>query len=359
MNDHADTMTDRERVEALLNRKRPDRVPIWPFVPNGFAVRYNGLSIADAYTNPEGLYQSLRKTARDFGWIFEPRMIYAAMGAWEFGGEVRMPQGEYDQAPIVTRYPLEKEEDIYNLKWPGPDSGFYPFIRKFSELARKERLDNEPFNTHIPAGNAYGLACQIVGLNRFLKWLIKKPELAHTLINKLSEWSLAALPSQKERLGTDGVLGTCGGPMGSNQLISPKQFAEFVLPDLKVGQARLRELGYKTTYVHICGDHEKNLPYWAQVDFGDPGIIGIGPEVALEKAAEYFPDDIILGNLNPAIIQTGTSAEVYEATRKTVETGKTLKGGYIFSPGCDLPPLAPVENVRMMVKAVNDVGWYD
>ena len=44
-------------------------------VPNGFAVRYNGLSIVDAYTNPQGLYESLRKTARDFGWVFVPRMV--------------------------------------------------------------------------------------------------------------------------------------------------------------------------------------------------------------------------------------------------------------------------------------------
>ena len=77
-------------------------MPIWPFVPNGFAVLYDNLSIVDAYTNPEGLYQALRKTARDFGWVFVPRMVYAAMGAWEFGGEVRMPTGEYDQAPVVT-----------------------------------------------------------------------------------------------------------------------------------------------------------------------------------------------------------------------------------------------------------------
>jgi uroporphyrinogen decarboxylase len=93
------------------------------------------------------------------------------------------------------------------------------------------------------------------------------------------------------------------------------------------------------------------------VDFGDPEIIGIGPEISLERAAEFFPRDIILGNLNPAIIQTGTPGEVYEATKQCVETGKRLGGRYIFSPGCDLPPRAPVENVRMMSKAVEDHGW--
>ncbi len=351
-------MSERQRVESLLRGETPDRVPILPLVPAGFAVVFNGLSVNDAYTNPDGLYYSLRATCRDFGWVFLPMMLASTMGAWEFGGEVRMPTGEFDQAPVVTRYPIEHEEDVYNLKWPGPDSGFFPAIGRFSALAKTERLDNEPFNASLWVGTAFGMACQMVGMSRFLKWLVKKPKLAHDLIRQLSEWSLAELPKQKEMLGTEGVLGMCAGPSGSNQLISPKQFEEFVLPDIKEGQAKLKALGYKTTYVHICGEHNANLPYWAQVDFGDPGIIGVGHEIKLETAARYFPKDIITGNLNPAILQTGTPEEVYEATRKIVEAGKKIKGGYIFSTGCELPPHAPVENVRMMTKAVDDFGWY-
>jgi len=351
-------MTERQRIEALLKRETPDRVPLWPFVPNGFAVLYNGLTIADAYSNPEGLYDSLKRAARDFGWVFYPVMVYAAYGAWEFGGEARMPTGRYDQAPVVTRHPLEKDEDIYNLKWPGPDSGLNPTMRRFSELSMREDLDNKPFRATISAGVAYGLACQVAGLNRILKWLIRRPDLAHELIRRLSEWSIARLEGQVEALGNERLIGTCGGPMGSNQLISSKQFEEFALPDIKEGQARLRALGVKHTYVHICGEQNDNLPFWAQVDFGDPGIIGVGHEVGLERAAEFFSNHIILGNLNPAIIQTGSPSEVYEMTKRCVETGKKLGGRYVFSPGCDLPPRAPVENVRMMCKALEDHGWY-
>jgi uroporphyrinogen-III decarboxylase len=117
-------------------------------------------------------------------------------------------------------------------------------------------------------------------------------------------------------------------------------------------------LGYKTSYIHICGEHNDNLPCWTQVDFGDPGIIGVGPEIELATAARYFPRDIIIGNLDPAIVQTSTPQRVYEAARKVVETGKKIEGGYIFSTGCDLPPRAPVENVRAMIQAVDDFGWY-
>lgn len=352
-------MTERERIKALLARRKPDRVPIWSETCNGFAVIYNNLPIGRAYTDPEAAYLSLRKTCLDFGWVFVPRMGYGSIGAWEFGGEVRMPYGEYDQAPVVTRHPIAKDEDVYDLKWPGPDAGFYPTARKYTELARQERLDNEPWNSVISGGSAYGLACQLVGVEKFLKWLVKKPDLAHFLIDELSEWGLASLEQRKETLGTEGVLGIVGLPLASNQLIPPHRFEEFVLPDLKEGQARLRALGYKTTFAHVCGEQNKNLPLLAQVDFGDPGVISIGPEIELEAASRYFPRHIIAGNLDPALIQAGTPDQVYETTKGIVERGKRLEGGFIFSPGCELPPRAPVENVRAMTKAVEDFGWYE
>ena len=81
-------------------------------------------------------------------------------------------------------------------------------------------------------------------------------------------------------------------------------------------------------------------------------------EVELEKAASYLPKDIIIGNLEPAIIQTGTPDQVYEATRRVVEQGKKLPIGFIFAPGCELPPMVSLENVKAMNKAVEDYGWY-
>jgi uroporphyrinogen decarboxylase len=353
------TMTDRQRVEALLNHRKPDRVPIWPFALLGFPALYSKLTITEAYTNPEASYAAQRKTCQDFGWVFFPGIGYAAFGAWEFGGEIKWPSGEFDQAPKVVRYPIEKDEDVYNLKWPTPDSGILPIGRKSAMLARQERLDNEPFNASIGSGGSFTLAANVAGIERFLRWLIKKPELAHYLLRFVTDWRLAGLPHQRETLGIDGVLPMGGGATETNQLISAKQFEEFALPSLKEVQEKVLSLGYKTTFIHICGEQNANLPYWSQVDFGDPGIISIGHEVKLETAAKYFPDDIIYGNLDPAIIQNGTPEEVYEATKKVVEEGKKIEGGYIFSPGCDLPPRSPVENLRMMTQAVNDYGWYD
>lgn len=92
---------------------------------------------------------------------------------------------------------------------------------------------------------------------------------------------------------------------------------------------------------------------------GNPGIVSIGHEVELETAARYFPEDIILGNIEPSIMQTGTPDEVYNATAMVVKKGKELPCGFIFSMGCQFPPRASIENVRAMNKAVHDFGRYE
>ena len=47
-------MTEKERVEAVLRRGKPDRVPLWTFFDlTGFSAVYHNRPIGDAYRDPE------------------------------------------------------------------------------------------------------------------------------------------------------------------------------------------------------------------------------------------------------------------------------------------------------------------
>jgi len=354
-------MTDRERVEAILRREKPDRVPIWPFASGGFACVYTGTSIADAYNKPDVSLAAERKTCHDFGWVFVPWIGYAALGGWEFGGDIRWPSGEFSQAPSVLRHPAEKPEDVWKLKAPDVETaGIGPIEIEFCKLASQERLDNEPFNVETFVGGPFTVAGNICGADQLCKWLIKKPQAAHRLLRLTTEYYIEQIQCWKNLFGTDGVLAFGGEATTDNNVISAKQFEDFVMPLLKEGHEAAIAIGYKNIYCHICGEQNENLPYWAQVPMGDPGIVSIGHEIELETAGKFFPNDVISGNLEPAIIQVRTPEEVYEATKKNIEDGMTkCPGGYIFSPGCETPPMAPIDNIMAMTKAANDVGWYD
>ena len=91
---------------------------------------------------------------------------------------------------------------------------------------------------------------------------------------------------------------------------------------------------------------------------GNPGIVSVGHEVDLEVVSEYFPNDIIMGNVEPAIIQSGTPEQIFELTKTCIKKGMKHRGGFMLAPGCEMPPKAPSYNVWTMMKAVNDFGWY-
>lgn len=352
-------MTNRERVEALLRRETPDRVPSWP-IALGFTTIYTGTTICDFYNKPQISYDAQKKTCEDFDFVFMPWTASATLLAWEFGGDIKWPQGEYSQAPTILEFPIKTPEEAYDLKMPDVlTSGFMPIFKEFCDISAKEQDDNTPFNVvAFPGSGPYTAAANIPGVDKFSQWMIKAPDACRHLMRLAIDFYTEIGRLWKETYGTEGVLPLFGEPSCSNQVISPKQFEAFAMPCMKEVADNLLEMGYTHLWAHVCGEHNKNLEHWAKINWGDPGIISTPHEVELEKMDEFFPNDIIFGNIEPAIIQTKTAEEVYEATRDMVERGKKLNAGYIFSQGCELPPMAPVENIKAMQQAVEDFGYY-
>ena len=353
------SMTNRERVEALLRGEKPDRVPIWPFA-QGFSGIYSGISIAEVYNNPKLSLETQRKTSRDFDWLSMPLVCYALMGGWEFGGEIKWPSGEFSQAPTITTPIVSTPEEALELTLPDiRKAGIVPYIIEFAKMALEGRDDNEPFRLTLQLEGTFNTAANIAGTAKLTKWILKKPEAAHHLLRLATDFLVGLAEFYKEEFGTESIAFFGGEPSSSNQVISPKHFENFAFPYIKETHERILALGFDTFLTHICGEQNLNLSLWSKVPMGNPGLVTFGHEVDLDKAAEFFPSDIILGNLEPAIIQTGTPEEVYEAAKKVVLQGKNLPNGFIFAPGCELPPKAPVENVKAMSQAVADHGWYE
>jgi uroporphyrinogen decarboxylase len=352
------TMTNKERIQALLRREKPDRVPFWPIGGEAFAVLQAGHAIADAFKNPRLNYESHRQACEDFDWVFWPRMEYTSEWTLPWGGEVRWPVGEYAFTPTNTKRAVTTPEEAMKLEKPDVKTAkSIPERIKFYKISMEETLDNKPWSTTF-MGGTYSQAGEIPGVDVLSKWTIKFPEAAHHLLRLATEFQVDQVQYWKDTFGLENVLPYFAEPSTANQILSPRTFKLFCLPYLKEAMERILAMGFKTIFVHICGEQNANLEFWQQVPQGDPGIRSFGHEVDLRTAAEYFPNDIIYGNLDPAVIQIGTPDEVYEGARKVIEVGKSLKTGFIFASGCTFPARASRENVAAITRAVNDFGWY-
>jgi uroporphyrinogen decarboxylase len=350
-----DKMTRGERWIALLNKKAMDRIPVFGFFA-GFATLNAGLSIADYYNNPQKSYDAQVQTAEKFGFQETPYGCYAAVGGWEFGGEIKWPTGEFAQAPMVARLPVETEEDVWKLKAPDvKTAGINPIIISIANLANRT---SPPYIIGFVEG-PFTTASNISGMEKLGRWMLKKPDVAHRLIRLATDFLGELAKYWVDTFGAERMIIFEAEPVTANNMISSKQFEQFAFPYIKEQHDRISALGVKHILAHLCGEQNANLPFWAEIPMGKPGIVSFGAEVNLESASAYFPNDVIMGNIDPVIISSGTPQQVYEATRVCIEKGRKHPSGFLLAPGCELPPKSPEENVWAIMRAVNDFGWYE
>ena len=140
-----DKMTSQERHDALLSGKSVDRVGLYPFA-RGFCAKNTGISLVDFYTNAKKSFEAQLWTWQMYGHDETFKYGLAAFGAWEFGAEMQMPEGEFDQVPKPLNPPVQSEEDVAKLEMPDiANSGMTPSIMEFSKLLEKIEEMTLPF----------------------------------------------------------------------------------------------------------------------------------------------------------------------------------------------------------------------
>ena len=136
-----DRMTSLERIDALFNHQKPDRVPVGA-MSTGFNTKNAGFTVADAYEDPDKSFKAMMWTTQQYGWDPIPQYAgHTVLGAWDFGGEIRMPRGSYEGALVVTSYPVKDEGDIDKLNMPDPKTaGRIPLAMQFSKLQDRKSV---------------------------------------------------------------------------------------------------------------------------------------------------------------------------------------------------------------------------
>ncbi|MBT3255761.1 MAG: hypothetical protein HN366_04770 [Deltaproteobacteria bacterium] len=345
-------MNQGERIETLLRGQSVDHVGLYLFA-RGFCAKNTGISLGEFYADAEKSLEAQVWTAQMYGNDENLKFGFASSVAWDFGGEIKMPSAEFDQTPMVVRYPVQSEEEGWNLEIPHVKrAGMVPLNMEFCRLQEKQGLVQT-----ISIGAPFMNAANVCGLENLLRWMFKKPDLAHRLLRLATDYGIQLARYWVETFGPENIEFRTSTPTSSNQVISPKHFKAFSLPYLKELHEKVLAMGVRYMYTHICGDQNLNLPYYRQVPFGDPGIASFGHEVDLTKAIEFLGDRcIIVGNVEPRVILMGTPDEVYGISKECIEKGKKAKRGFMLGPGCELPPTAPACNVWAMRKAVDDFG---
>jgi len=348
-------MTKKERIEAILAGKPVDRVPLFPFLL-GFCAKNMGYPISTIYNDAEKSFHAQLKTMEQYGFDWGPIYGYASYGTWEFGGEIDMPSGDYQQAPSHKMFPVKSEEDAEKLHLPDVrKAGCIPLAMEFSRLQDKFGLP-----VSVVLGGNFTIAGNICAVEKLCRWMLKKPEIAHKVLKMATDHILDTVAYWAQTFGPERIIPQLWEPLAANLIISPKQFEEFVLPYLIESSEKILAMGVRHILYHICGEQNDNLNAWAKVPTGNPGLCSFGEEIDIARAIEVLGDNnIIIGNIDPRVLLTGNPQEICHLCRETIEKGHKAPRGFMLSSGCEVSPETPGHHIYMMQKAVQDFGIYD
>lgn len=274
--------------------------------------------------------------------------IYVSRDNWVYhqalGGELCFPE---DDESYSTQPLLSSIREFRKLTVPAPENA--PGMRTLLEAARRvvQAAGSQFYiQANIDTG-PFSLAAVLRGTQEFLMDLATENE--RDLQEYLSFCSEVVVAYGRAMIRT-GVHGIQFGDSTAS-LISPEHYARFVLP---YQERALAELGGTDCdlWIHICGKTDHLLQLLRALPFQG---FEVDAKVDMVRARRLLGGRIALkGNLDTTFLLTRSPEEVYRASLEILRSDP-FTTGIILSPGCGVPRLTPLPNLRAMVRACEDV----
>ena len=183
------------------------------------------------------------------------------------------------------------------------------------------------------------LAGEIMDLVHVMKATRKNPTMLHQVLSKATEVILH-YANLLEQAGADLICILEPSAM----MISAIQFKEF---SGRYCQKIFRDGISGMRVLHICGDTNHLISEMAKTSADG---LSLDKQVNLPEASKTLGNDtVLIGNIDPVSVLTfGDAASVKQKSLGLIQS-MNGKENFILSSGCDIPPLAPVENIQAMV----------
>ena len=348
-----ETMTPRERWLAVLQRRKPDRVPMdyWTTEEaRDKLLRYLGLDDERAMLRRLHVDRPLTISPRYVGPpIPDDRDVYGIQYRNADYGT-----GVYREVAVHPLAAYSSVEEIQaNFSWPNPDWWDY------SDLAQQivgwedypiRGGGSEPFLTYK----------SLRGQEQAFMDLVLNPEIVHFCLDKLFELAYQNTLRIYEAIPGQVMITYVAEDMGSQTslLLSPAQIHEFLIPRMK----RVIDLAHQAgaiVFHHSDGAVRRIIP-----DMIEAGIDVLNPiqwrcrGMEREGLKRDFGDKLIFhgGVDNQYTLAFGS---VEEVRREVIDNLRILGagGGYILAPCHNIQAVSPAENIVAMYDTGYEYGW--
>ena len=378
------TLSSRERVLLALNHEEPDRVPIV------FGAEGATSMLVPAYENLKrhlGIGSETRLFSRAFQYarIDEEVMANFQANIRSLVGQAsprcapvdgpddsftnywgitwQRPPGQYYYHMIS--HPLQgarTPQDLEAYPWPDPET-----LLDLSGLAARARqLHREsPYAILATSGgpsSIFEAAWYLRGLPEFMMDLATNPEMAHTLLRRLTDIVKASTAQFLREVGdyidifrVADDLGMQNGPF-----VSPSMFRKIVKPYLQEYYSLIHNLTDARLFLHCCGS-----VFTIIEDLIEIGVEVLNPvqvsasDMDPQRLKRQFGDRLCFcgGIDTQRVLPRGTPEEVREEVRRRIRE-LAPGGGYLLAAVHAIQPDVPPENVCTMFETALSAGRY-
>jgi uroporphyrinogen decarboxylase len=349
-----ETMTPRERWLAVLNREKPDRVPM-----DYWATSEANKNLME-HLGCENMVAAFERLHIDRVITVGPRYIGPPAPAGEDIYGCRHKQIDYGTGIYseCVYHPLAQYETLDEIKrnydrWPSPDWYDHSGIPKRiegNEMYPIRGGGSEPFLTY----------CHLRGQEQACMDLVLNPEMVHFCLDKLFDFCYENTRRIYEQIPGKVMISYVAEDLGSEEdlLFAPEHIREFLIPRMK----RMMDLVHQAgafVFHHSDGAVRKIIP-----DMIEAGIDVLNPVqwrckgMDREGLKRDFGGKLIFHGAvdNQYTLVFGSEEDVRQEVLGNLRIlGKD--GGYILAPCHNIQAVSPPENIVTMYETCYENGW--
>ena len=333
-------MTGLERTRAAIRGQPVDRIPVFPILLAP-ACQLTGVPQRKYNLDPAVMADTLLRAREMCG--FDG--IYVSRDNWVYhealGGALSFPE---DDESFSTSPLLESLVGWRSLSVPDPEQalGMKTLLAAARKVVEAEG-DRYYIQANIDTG-PFSLAAVLRGTQTFLLDVAAADQRD---LRALLEFCTDVVIAYGKAMIATGVHGIQFGDATAS-LVSPSDFQKFVLPYERRALAALQ--GDCDLWIHICGKTDHVLPMMRDLPFQG---FEVDSRVQMRQARHLLGDRIALkGNLDTTFLLQRSAQEVLRECRRILDSGP-FSSGVILSPGCAVPRMTPLANLRAMMQAAS------
>jgi len=351
------TMTPRERVLAVINRQKPDRVPktcsFTPALMDVFREKTGSNNPAEYFgMEPRGIGFKPTTLKVDWSAYYEDMPPITSIDEW---GTARVPGDFYHFTR--RRFPmadLTSAQQIHDYPWPD-----------FKEDYRHEHLESSAkalrdadWPVQGSVAHIWETAWQLRGMDRLMMDFVDNPDMAAAILDHITDLK-CFLAKRCAEAGADMLhLGDDVG-MQDRLMMSPAMWSEWLKPRLAkvIAAGRAVSPGVHAFY-HSDGQIEPIIPDLIEV--GVTVLNPVQPEcMDPAKLKRQYGDRLAFWGTvgTQSTMPFGTPDDVRACIKERIET-VGYDGGLLLAPTHVLEPEVPWENVLAFFEAVEEYGVY-